>query len=212
MATAAGIGVGAAETALAAGALPVVKVAMTAPIATSSPSATMMAMTPSASASSSLEILSVSRVTSVSPRLTWAPLATCQFPILAEVIDSPAAGTFISMTFTSPSTGASLGAAASSDLTAAGFPDAVAAADDSSITATTVPIATSSPSCTRILSVPSASAVRSLETLSVSIVSTVSPLMTASPSCLCQRATLAEVIDSPTFGILTSVAIKFFVC
>jgi hypothetical protein len=70
--------------------------AMTAPMETSVPSGTMMVNVPSVGDSSSEETLSVSKVTSVSPLRTALPEALCQRATLAEVMDSPKAGTLIS--------------------------------------------------------------------------------------------------------------------
>lgn len=68
----------------------------------------------------------------------------------------------------------------------------------------TAPMGASAPSGTRISSMPSSSASRSVETLSVSSVTRVSPLATASPEPLCHAATVAAVMDSPKLGIRMS--------
>ena len=70
-------------------------VPMVAPILTSSPGIAAMVTVPVASAVISVETLSVSTVTSRSPLLTVAPLATCQAEMTAEVMDSPTEGTVI---------------------------------------------------------------------------------------------------------------------
>jgi hypothetical protein len=54
---------------------------------------------------------------------------------------------------------------------------------------------------------PAFSATISVETLSVSSVKRASPSFTNSPDFLCQAETTPLVIDSPTEGILTSIAI-----
>ncbi len=71
--------------------------ATTSPIFTSAPSATRVCRTPSFSAVISVETLSVSRVKSASPALTWSPDFLCQTETTPLVIDSPTAGTFTSV-------------------------------------------------------------------------------------------------------------------
>src|SRR5438874_12252354 len=77
---------------------------------------------------------------------------------------------------------------------------------ESSIVATTSPIFTSWPSGTFVSSKPPFSATISVETLSVSSVKSGSPSFTNSPDFLCQTETTPLVIDSPTAGIFTSMA------
>ena len=67
-------------------------VATTAPMATSSPSGEMIFRTPLRSAVISVEILSVSSVSSRSPSFTWSPSAACHWAIRPLVIDSPTVG------------------------------------------------------------------------------------------------------------------------
>src|SRR5438034_5853967 len=74
--------------------------------------------------------------------------------------------------------------------------------------ATTSPILTSWPSGTFVSSRPAFSATISVETLSVSSVKSGSPSLTNSPDFLCQTDTTPLVIDSPTAGILTSIAMR----
>jgi hypothetical protein len=81
-------------------------------------------------------------------------------------------------------------------------------ASDSSIVATTSPIFTSWPWSTLVSSTPAFSATISVETLSVSSVKRASPAFTKSPDFLCQTETTPLVIDSPTAGILTSMAME----
>ena len=120
-------------------------------------------MVPDSSASSSVDTLSVSRVTRAAPLLTVSPFATCHAATFAEVTDSPAAGTMTSMTappFDGVAAGAGgvgattagAGAGAGVGVVAAGV--VAGAAAPSLIMATTVPIATSSPSGVMICSVP----------------------------------------------------------
>ncbi len=71
--------------------------ATTSPIFTSAPSATRVCRTPSFSAVISVETLSVSKVKSASPALTWSPDFLCQTETTPLVIDSPTAGTFTSV-------------------------------------------------------------------------------------------------------------------
>ena len=172
--------------------------AMTVPMATSSPSGTRIFRRPDTGASSSLETLSVSSTTSTSPWTTESPSFFRHDATLAEVIDSPEAGT-LSSTLAPGTGGAGTGAGAGT--TGAG---ASAAAASPEMRAMRVPMATSSPSPTRISRTPSSAASSSLETLSVSSVTSTSPLRTESPLFLCQQATLAEVTDSPEAGTLTS--------
>src|SRR5437764_7060350 len=77
---------------------------------------------------------------------------------------------------------------------------------ESSIVATTSPIFTSCPSGTLVSSTPAFCATISVETLSVSRVKSGSPSFTNSPDFLCQTETTPLVIDSPTAGIFTSMA------
>src|SRR5438552_1773833 len=79
---------------------------------------------------------------------------------------------------------------------------------ESSIVATTSPIFTSWPSGTLVSSTPALSATISVETLSVSSVKRVSPSFTNSPDFLCQAETTPLVMDSPTAGIFTSMAMR----
>src|SRR5437588_2269706 len=79
---------------------------------------------------------------------------------------------------------------------------------ESSIVATTSPIFTSWPSGTLVSSRPAFSATISVETLSVSSVKSVSPSFTNSPDFLCQAETTPLVMDSPTAGIFTSMAMR----
>src|ERR1700745_179600 len=72
--------------------------------------------------------------------------------------------------------------------------------------ATTSPIFTSWPSGTFVSSKPPFSATISVETLSVSSVKSGSPSFSKSPDFLCQTETTPLVIDSPTAGIFTSMA------
>ena len=192
----AGGGAEPAEAGTAGDVTPVSMVAMTAPMETSSPSGVRILKRPDAGASSSLETLSVSSVTSTSPWVTCSPSFLRHLATFAEVMDSPAAGTFSSIV--APDA-AGAGAGVSATGTAA-----AAAATSPEMRAMTVPIETSSPSPMRISSVPSAAASSSVETLSVSKVTRMSPFFTASPFFRCQRATLAEVMDSPAAGTLTS--------
>src|SRR5438067_2738287 len=79
---------------------------------------------------------------------------------------------------------------------------------ESSIVATTSPIFTSWPSGTLVSSTPALSATISVETLSVSSVKRISPSFTNSPDFLCQTETTPLVMDSPTAGIFTSMAMR----
>ena len=99
----------------------------------------------------------------------------------------------------------------SGDFASAGFASAVfsaaafaGAAAPASMVATTSPIFTSAPACALMRNVPAASAVISVETLSVSRVSSASPLLTASPSFFNHAEIMPLVTDSPTAGIFTS--------
>lgn len=221
--TGAGVGVAVAAGAgvASAGAVPAptVILAISEPMLTSSPSGVMISIVPDSSASSSLETLSVSRVTRAAPLFTVSPLATCHAATFAEVTDSPAAGTMTSITEPllvgagvdagAASALAGAGVVAGAAVSGAGVAGALeAAAAPSVILATTVPIATSSPSGVRICRVPSCSASSSVDTLSVSRVTRTSPFETASPSALCHWATFAEVTDSPAFGMITSNAMN----
>jgi hypothetical protein len=62
------------------------------------------------------------------------------------------------------------------------------------------PILTSSPDWAVMVMMPDASAVISVETLSVSTVTRRSPLFTVAPLATCQEEMTAEVMDSPTVG------------
>ena len=62
------------------------------------------------------------------------------------------------------------------------------------------PIFTSSPGWAAIVRTPVASAVISVETLSVSTVTSRSPVFTVAPLAACQVEITAEVMDSPTEG------------
>ena len=165
----------------------------------------MISIAPETSASSSVETLSVSRVTSTSPLVTTSPVDTCQLATFADVTDSPAAGTSTSTTSPPADTGAAAAGVATS-ATGAGVDAAAAGADAAavSILATTVPMATSSPSWMRMWSVPDCSDSSSDETLSVSMVRRMSPFETLAPSATCHWATFADVTDSPAFGMITS--------
>ena len=181
---------------------------------TSSPSGTRILSVPDAGASSSFETLSVSSTTSTSPLLTASPSFLRHEATLAEVTDSPEAGTRIS-TFAPEVEATGAGVAAGAGAGAAGAAAAGAALAAGALVepeppmrAMSAPIGTSSPSPTRISRTPSAAASSSLETLSVSSVTRMSPLWTMSPFALCQRATLAEVTDSPEAGTLTSVLME----
>src|SRR5437870_3164929 len=79
---------------------------------------------------------------------------------------------------------------------------------ESSIVATTSPIFTSWPSDTLVSSTPDFSATISVETLSVSSAKSGSPSFTNSPDFLCQAETTPLVMDSPTAGIFTSMAMR----
>ena len=168
---------------------------------------------PDAGASSSFETLSVSSTTSTSPLLTASPSFLRHEATFAEVTDSPEAGTRIS---TLPAgeavgveaTGAGVAAGAGAAAAGAALVAGALVEPEPPMRAMSAPIGTSSPSPTRISRTPSAAASSSLETLSVSSVTRMSPLWTMSPFALCQRATLAEVTDSPEAGTLTSVLMK----
>ena len=84
---------------------------------------------------------------------------------------------------------------------------APAAAEASvSILATTVWTATVSPSFTRIsASTPAAGAGISASTLSVEISKIGSSRFTASPTCLIQRERVPSAMDSPIWGMITSI-------
>ena len=69
----------------------------TAPIRASSPSGTRISSTPLSSASKSVETLSVSSVTSVSPLATGSPAFLCHAATVAEVTDSPKLGVRMSL-------------------------------------------------------------------------------------------------------------------
>ena len=216
-ATGAGVGVGAGVAATVAAPAPTVILAMSEPMLTSSPSGVMISMVPDSSASSSLDTLSVSRVTRAAPFFTVSPFATCHAATFAEVTDSPAAGTITSITaplLDGDEDGLGVAAAWAGSgvgVLGAGVAGALDAdAAPSLILATTVPMATSSPSGVRICRVPSCSASSSVDTLSVSRVTRTSPFETASPSALCHWATFAEVTDSPAFGMITSNAMWLF--
>ncbi len=85
----------------------------------------------------------------------------------------------------------------------AGF--AAPAAASVSILATTVWTATVWPSCTRIsLSTPAAGAGISASTLSVEISKIGSSRFTGSPSFLIQRDRVPSAMDSPIWGMMTS--------
>src|SRR5690606_27332300 len=88
---------GEATGADAAATAPTAIFATTVPIATSLPSGTRILRTPDSSASSSVETLSVSSVTRTSPLLTAEPSGLCQRATFAVVMESPAAGTFTSI-------------------------------------------------------------------------------------------------------------------
>ena len=215
---------GAEATPSVAGTAPTVRVPITAPMDTSIPSGERMLSTPSASASSSAETLSVSRVTRVSPSRTPSPSRLCHCAMVAEAIDSPAAGTFMTMisgsssrvvnpkgTSVSPASTDPAAASSGSDSSSPAGSGATEASTElisapSAISAMTVPIGTSSPSDTTILMVPAASDSNSVDTLSVSIVANSSPLTIVSPSALCHCPIVAELMDSPAAGILTSCA------
>ena len=109
--------------------------------------------------------------------------------------------------------GSMAGAGAGADFFAAFFGagfsgSGVATAKESSIVATTSPIFTSAPATALIRKMPAASAVISVETLSVSSVSRASPLLTASPSFFSHAEIMPLVTDSPTAGIFTSRLIR----
>ena len=76
------------------------------------------------------------------------------------------------------------------------------------ISATTWPIFTSSPSAAFRWTTPASGAATSCETLSVSSVNRTSSLRICSPSFLCQTERMPEEIDSPTAGTLTSIFMR----
>src|SRR4029077_6882596 len=77
------------------------------------------------------------------------------------------------------------------------------------ITATTLLTGTVSPSLTRIsATTPAAGEGISASTLSVEISNSGSPRSTVSPTCLIQRTMVPSAIDSPIWGITTSVGIS----
>ena len=95
-------------------------------------------------------------------------------------------------------------AAAGAGAGAAGF--AAPAAASVSILATTVCTATVWPSCTRIsASTPAAGAGISASTLSVEISKIGSSRLTASPTFLSQRESVPSAMDSPIWGMMTSI-------
>lgn len=69
----------------------------TAPMGASAPSGTRISSTPLSSASKSVETLSVSSVTSVSPLATGSPAFLCHAATVAEVTDSPKLGVRMSL-------------------------------------------------------------------------------------------------------------------
>src|SRR5437868_5507948 len=82
---------------------------------------------------------------------------------------------------------------------------------DAPITATTLLTGTVSPSLTRISeTTPAAGDGISASTLSVEISNSGSSRSTASPTFLIQRTIVPSAIDSPIWGITTSVAIRQF--
>ena len=100
-----------------AGAAPISIRAMAVPMETSSPSGTRIFRRPVAGDSSSLETLSVSIKTRTSPCTTESPSFRRHEATLAEVIDSPEAGT---MRSTEPVLGWEEGAGAGAETTSAG--------------------------------------------------------------------------------------------
>jgi hypothetical protein len=187
--------------------------AMTVPMATSSPSARGCGARPTRGFEFVGDLVGF-QTTSISPLATESPSFLRQEATLAEVMDSPEAGTLISTTGRSGRGRAGRGGlrwrvarrwepvgatGLQARWDAGGIPDA-----RRSRCRWRLP----RPSPTRISGMPSAAASSSLETLSVSRVTSTSPLRTESPFFLCQRATLAEVTDSPEAGTLTSVVMK----
>ncbi len=194
--------------------------AMTWPTVTVSPSsARISVIVPAAGAGSSMSTLSVESSTTVWPSSTASPTLTAHSRIVPSVTDSPPVG--VTMSTTSPvgaaagsgaagAAGASASGSSASDSAAAG-----AAPLSVTISASTAPTLTVSPSAARILAtVPLAGAGTSASTLSVEISTRTSSASTRSPSCLCHSRTVPSVTDSPICGrvtctvVLTAMSLK----
>ena len=116
--------------------------------------------------------------------------------MVTSVIDSPTAGTFISLI--PPDFTGSIAMDLDSDgLAVAGAPAA------SAISQMIVPIETVSPWAFVIFNIPACGAVSSKVALSDSSSAMISSIFTTSPSFFNQLAMVTSVIDSPTVGTFT---------
>src|ERR1019366_2729937 len=224
-AAAAGAGFAAAGVAAALPAPPPIT-ATTVLMVTVEPSGNLISVSvPAAGEGISASTLSVEISNSGSSRSTVSPTCFSHFVIVPSVMDSPICGIGTSVPGPelagaavgagaeagaggSTAVGAAAGAAALTE--AAGAAAATAPLAPSEMTATTVLIWTVAPSAILIsCNVPAAGDGISASTLSVEISNSGSSRSTVSPTFFSHLVSVPSVIDSPIWGITTSVGIAF---